>query len=51
MAAAPAPNLFGLTQYDGLTNFFSDQNFEYDGYVLPQVRLLVSASQIRFAMT
>ncbi|KAK9904775.1 hypothetical protein WJX75_002276 [Coccomyxa subellipsoidea] len=36
MAAAPAPNLFGLTQYDGLTNFFSDQNFEYDGYVLPQ---------------
>ncbi len=38
-AAAPAPvtNLFGLTQYDGLTNFFGDQNFDYNGYVLPKV--------------
>ena len=38
MAAAPAgPNLFGLHQYDGLSSFFGDQTFEYDGYVLPQV--------------
>ena len=22
---------------DGLTSFFGDQNFEYDGYILPQV--------------
>ncbi len=39
-AAAPAPavNLFGLTQYDGLTTFFGDQSFDYNGYVLPEVR-------------
>ncbi|BDA49838.1 Urea-proton symporter DUR3 [Coccomyxa sp. Obi] len=37
-AAAPAPvvNLFGLTQYDGLTTFFGDQSFDYNGYVLPE---------------
>ena len=42
MAAAPAPamNLFGLHQYDGLTSFFGDQNFDYDGFVLPQVCVL-----------
>ena len=42
MAAAPAasPNLFGLTQYDGLTDFFGgDQTFEYNGFILPEVRL------------
>ena len=39
MAAVPASpaNLFGLHQYDGLTSFFGDQNFDYDGFVLPQV--------------
>ena len=38
-AAAPAgpPNLFSLHQYDGLTDFWSSQTFEYNGYVLPEV--------------
>lgn len=35
--AAPAPNPFGLTQFDGLTSFFGDQNFDYGGFVLPPV--------------
>lgn len=36
-APAPAlPNLFGLHQYDGLSSFFGDQNFAYDGFILPQ---------------
>lgn len=38
-APAPAVNLFGLTQYDGLTTFFGDQSFDYNGYVLPEVRI------------
>ena len=42
MAAAPGANIFGLTQYDGLTSFFGDQTFDYDGYMLPQVGLSVS---------
>ena len=37
-AAAPTPNLFGLGQYDNLASFFGDQNFDYDGFVLPPVR-------------
>lgn len=35
--AAPAPNPFGLHQFDGLSSFFGDQNFDYDGFVLPPV--------------
>jgi len=27
---------------DGLTSFFGDQAFEYDGYILPQVRPITS---------
>ena len=37
-AAPPTPNLFGLTQYDNLASFFGDQNFDYNGFVLPSVR-------------
>ena len=47
--AAPAPvvNLFGLTQYDGLTTFFGDQSFDYNGYVLPEVRIDQRFPQLR----
>jgi hypothetical protein len=27
----------GLHQYDGLTSFFGNQAFDYNGFVLPQV--------------
>ena len=37
-AAAPTPNLFGLHEYDNLSSFFGDQNFGYNGFVLPPVR-------------
>jgi hypothetical protein len=36
--AAPAPNAFGLHQYDGLSSFFGDQTFDYGDFILPPVR-------------
>ena len=36
---APAPNPFGLHQFDGLSSFFGDQDFDYSGFVLPPVSI------------